>query len=420
VNPYAWDALVAVGVFAFIVLSELWFFVPHDQRGVDAPMGWALIVLACAPLAWRRRTPITTLTLTAIAAVAYGAQGYTGDFIGLAFVVALYTAAAYRDRGSVIAAVLPIAIVATVAIYRSGPNPVERWADVAFNTALLVGVPIAFGRFEFNRRRRIERDRDRVTDDAVAEERARIAREMHDVLAHKMSLIALHAAALELDHTSDPSRVGEAATLIGATAREALDELRSVLGLLRSSGEVSGDTASGGEESGGEMSGASGLRDQFADIGLLVTSWEQAGVQVELRDTVGQMPTTIGRAAYRLVQEGLTNAHRHATGAAVVVTITGGHGHDVVVSVVNGAADGGSRASRSSGPRGLAALPGSGTGLVGLGERLRLVGGTLVAEHHDAGGWKLEGRLPWPDDAPGVRRHGPVDGASRDQGPAGG
>jgi signal transduction histidine kinase len=271
-----------------------------------------------------------------------------------------------------------------------------------------------------DRSERAEAEHHLRVEQARAGERARIAREMRDVLAHKMSLIALHAAALELDHTSDPSRVGEAATLIGATAREALDELRSVLGLLRSSGEVSGDTASGGEESGGEMSGASGLRDQFADIGLLVTSWEQAGVQVELRDTVGQMPTTIGRAAYRLVQEGLTNAHRHATGAAVVVTITGGHGHDVVVSVVNGAADGGSRASRSSGPRGLAALPGSGTGLVGLGERLRLVGGTLVAEHHDAGGWKLEGRLPWPDDAPGVRRHGPVDGASRDQGPAGG
>jgi signal transduction histidine kinase len=368
---------------------------------------------------WHRRRPVA---VTVAGAAAHMLSGNPGPLL-----VGLFSGAATRRFRWV-----PVlACAGTIGF--AGLGWIEDGA-VGFSgvggAAILTAAVLAVGAYAGTQRALLASLRDRSeraeaehhlrVEQARAGERARIAREMRDVLAHKMSLIALHAAALELDHTSDPSRVGEAATLIGATAREALDELRSVLGLLRSSGEVSGDTASGGEESGGEMSGASGLRDQFANIGLLVTSWEQAGVQVELRDTVGQMPTTIGRAAYRLVQEGLTNAHRHATGAAVVVTITGGHGHDVVVSVVNGAADGGSRASRSSGPRGLAALPGSGTGLVGLGERLRLVGGTLVAEHHDAGGWKLEGRLPWPDDAPGVRRHGPVDGASRDQGPAGG
>jgi signal transduction histidine kinase len=123
------------------------------------------------------------------------------------------------------------------------------------------------------------------------------------------------------------------------------------------------------------------------------------------------MPAAIGRAAYRLVQEGLTNAHRHAPGTAVVVTITGGHGEDVIVSVVNGAPDGGGPARRSSGQHGRSAPPGSGTGLVGLDERLRLVGGRLIAEHHDAGGWTLEGRLPWPDGAPAARRREPVDGS---------
>ena len=113
VNPYAWDALVAVGVFAFIVLNEVWFYRPPG-RGVDESLGWALIVLACAPLGWRRRAPITTFALIAIATVAYGAQGFPGDFIGLAFVIALYTAAAHRSRGPVLAAVLPIALVATV------------------------------------------------------------------------------------------------------------------------------------------------------------------------------------------------------------------------------------------------------------------------------------------------------------------
>jgi signal transduction histidine kinase len=364
---------------------------------------------------WHRRRPVA---VTVAGAAAHLLSGNPGPLL-----VGLFSGAATRRFRWV-----PVlACAGTIGF--AGLGWIEDGA-VGFSgvggTAILTAAVLAVGAYAGTQRALLASLRDRSeraeaehhlrVEQARAGERARIAREMHDVLAHKMSLIALHAGALELDHTSDPSRVGEAATLIGATAREALDELRSVLGLLRSGGEMSGGTASGGEESGGEMSGgemsgASGLRDQFADIGLLITSWERAGVQVELRDTVGQMPATIGRAAYRLVQEGLTNAHRHAAGTTVVVTITGGHGHDVIVSVVNGAADGGSRAGRSSGHRGPAAPPGSGTGLVGLGERLRLVGGTLVAEHHGAGGWKLEGRLPWPDDVPGARRHAPVDGS---------
>jgi signal transduction histidine kinase len=364
---------------------------------------------------WHRRRPVA---VTVAGAAAHMLSGNPGPLL-----VGLFSGAATRRFRWV-----PVlACAGTIGF--AGLGWIEDGA-VGFSgvggAAILTAAVLAVGAYAGTQRALLASLRDRSeraeaehhlrVEQARAGERARIAREMHDVLAHKMSLIALHAGALELDHTSDPSRVGEAATLIGATAREALDELRSVLGLLRSGGEMSGGTASGGEESGGEMSGgemsgASGLRDQFADIGLLITSWERAGVQVELRDTVGQMPATIGRAAYRLVQEGLTNAHRHAAGTTVVVTITGGHGHDVIVSVVNGAADGGSRAGRSSGHRGPAAPPGSGTGLVGLGERLRLVGGTLVAEHHGAGGWKLEGRLPWPDDVPGARRHAPVDGS---------
>jgi signal transduction histidine kinase len=269
---------------------------------------------------------------------------------------------------------------------------------VAFNgviaAALQTAVVLAIGAYVGARRELVDTLRDRAeraeaerhlrVEQAKAGERTRIAREMHDVLAHKISLIALHAGALEVGPAADPARVGEAATLIGSTAREALTELRSVLGLLRSD----------------EAAAASPMHDQFADIGLLVTSWERAGVQVQLRDEVGHMPAAIGRAAYRLVQEGLTNAHKHAPGAAVDVTIIV-DGDEMAVSVVNGGPD-------DSGDAGLA---GTGAGLVGLGERLRLLGGTLASGRHGAGGWKLEGRFPWPASDPGARQNALSDGS---------
>jgi signal transduction histidine kinase len=368
VNPFAWDALVAVGVFAFIVLSELWFFVPHDQRGVDAPMGWALIVLACAPLAWRRRTPITTLTLTAIAAAAYGAQGYTGDFIGLAFVVALYTAAAYRDRGSVIAAVLPIAIVATVAIYRSGPNPVERWADVAFNTALLVGVPIAFGRFEFNRRRRIERDRDRVTDDAVAEERARIAREMHDAVAHAISVMVVQAGAARVVIDRDPTEASAALERIEETGRMGLAEMRRLLGILETD------------------DGAAALVPQpgLDRLDELLETMRGTGLRVEamVLGTPRDLPPGVDLTVFRILQEALTNVLKHAGDAHARVTLK--YEHDAIEVEV---ADDG-RGPPAEG------TPSPGHGLIGMRERVALFGGSLETGARPGGGFVVRARIP--------------------------
>ena len=86
-NPYVWDALLAVTMFAFAFVNESWFYDSQVHRGVDHPSGLVLIALACAPLAWRRRAPIAALALTAIPVVAYGAMGYPGDFVGIAFVI---------------------------------------------------------------------------------------------------------------------------------------------------------------------------------------------------------------------------------------------------------------------------------------------------------------------------------------------
>ena len=321
-------------------------------------------------LGWHRRHP---LAVTAAGAAAHALSGNPGPLL-----VGLCSGAATRRR---VTHLLALAVTGTAGFaaldWVEGAAPTRNGVSSA---ALLSAAVLALGAYAGMRRDLVTALRERATaaegqrrlreERARTEERARIAREMHDVLAHKLSLIALHAGALEVDDRADAARVHEEATLIGATAREALDELRTVLGLLRSAAAAAGGAP---------------LRDQFADIRLLVQAWQRAGARVALHDAGGGvLPPAIARAAYRLVQEGLTNAHKHAPGAAVEVTISGGAGREVVVAVVNDAAGG-----RSAG------LPGAGSGLMGLRERLRLVGGTLVSGRHH-GGWRLEGRFPWP------------------------
>jgi signal transduction histidine kinase len=204
-----------------------------------------------------------------------------------------------------------------------------------------------------------------VERQARSDERARIAAEMHDVLAHKVSLIALHAGALEVTAAQAGERVSEAAALIRVTAREALQELRQVLGMLRT-----------------DLDPAAA----YADLAALVQASVQAGQPVQLRDAAGPLPPTLARVVYRIAQEGLTNAHKHAPHAATTVTVERS-GKGVIVSIHNGAGD---RA---------ADLPGSGSGLIGLAERVQLMGGTLDSGPEPGGGWRLHAELPWTEAA---------------------
>lgn len=340
---------------------------------------WIIAVSGLAgslALWWHRRRPAVA---TVTGAVVHVLSGNPWPLL-----VGLFSSAATRRFRLVPA--LVVGTIGFAALYWAEGDPVRL--NEVVSAAAQSAVVLAIGVYAGTRQQlvaslrdqaeRAEAERRARVEQAEASERTRIAREMHDGLAHKMSLIALHAGALEANGAYPP-KVGEAATLIGSTARDALDELRWVLGLLRADGEAAGSSPTGD------------------DVFALVTSWKRAGVEVQLRDDVGAMPSAIGRAAYRLVQEGLTNAHKHAPRADVVVTMRGGHGDDVVVSVVNNAPDEGSHAD----------LPGAGTGLVGLGERLRLVGGTLASGPHSSGGWKLEGRFPWPDRGVSSDRSGP-------------
>jgi signal transduction histidine kinase len=214
-------------------------------------------------------------------------------------------------------------------------------------------------------------------EQARAAERTRIAREMHDVLAHKVSLIALHAGALELTASGSSAPIRQGAALIRVTARETLQELRYVLGVLRTEPDLPPpyDTSLGQGE-------------PFADLRSLVRASTEAGQRVELHDRAGPLPPAMARVVYRIAQEGLTNAHKHAPDAPTTVSVDSGDG-TVTVTVHN--------ASPVSAPTD---LPGSGSGLVGLAERARLMGGTLHSGplgREDGGGWQLRAVLPWLD-----------------------
>jgi signal transduction histidine kinase len=219
------------------------------------------------------------------------------------------------------------------------------------------------------RAERAEAERMLREEQARASERTRIASEMHDVLAHKVSLIALHAGALELHTSSDRARVVQGAALIRTTAREALQELRDVLGVLRAES--------------GEHTRAS----DWPDLASLVDAAARAGQYVRLRDHAGELPPATARVVYRTVQEGLTNARKHAPGAPTTVSIDHDEDGTVTVTVHN-----------TAGTAPPMDLPGSGGGLVGLAERIRLVGGSLHSGPLGASGrdgWQLRARVPW-------------------------
>jgi signal transduction histidine kinase len=215
------------------------------------------------------------------------------------------------------------------------------------------------------RARRAEADRDRRVAEARSAERTRIAREMHDVLAHRLTLVATYAGALEYRPDAPAEQVARAAGVVRSGVHQALEELRDVIGVLRT--------------------GADDARPApvFADVPRLVEEARDVGQKVEFVDeTDGAAPDGIGRTVYRMVQEGLSNARRHAAGQAVTVEVSGRPGALLCVHLKNATAA-------------TAATGSPGTGLIGLAERVQLAGGTFEHEHAD-GAFHLRARLPWP------------------------
>jgi signal transduction histidine kinase len=218
---------------------------------------------------------------------------------------------------------------------------------------------------------RLERDQQRRVQDARLSERRRIAVEMHDTLAHRLSLLAAYAGAMEFRPDAAPEKVTAAAGVVRAEAARALVELREVIGVLRDDED---DLDRGAPQ------------PTWSDVELLVAEARDAGasVEVQCRVDVTDLPPTLGRTSYRLVQEALTNARRHAPGQPVELVLGGSPGERLDIEVSNPVQ------WDHPGPRA------GGTGLVGMRERVQLLGGELSSEV-TAGRFRLHARLPWPE-----------------------
>jgi signal transduction histidine kinase len=254
--------------------------------------------------------------------------------------------------------------------------------DVRFAVAaalLVVGVPVLLGLWVGTRRalvanlrdqaERLEREQLLDAERARAQERARIARELHDVVAHRVGLMVLHAGALEVS-LADPAAARQAA-LVRETGREALRELRDLLGVLR-------------EGSDGVLLDP---QPTLADLERLVQQSRDLGMEVSVAvdGTRRRLPATVERAAYRLVQEALTNVHKHAADATTEVGVCY-LAERLEVAVRN--------ARPADGPHPGLALAGGGHGLVGLRERVTLLGGTFQAGPRPDGGFEVRASIP--------------------------
>ncbi|WP_308166189.1 histidine kinase [Actinomadura sp. NEAU-AAG7] len=339
---------------------------------------WAVLLL------WRRRHPVAVMLAMTLAQVA------ASTVLGTA-AVALFSVAVLRPwRTSLCLGALNMAVV--VAQFWIAPlsEPDFREGLVVFG--LLYAVLLSSGMLVRSRRMLIAslKERARVAEseqrlrveEARLLERERIAREMHDVLAHRISLLAVHAGALEF-RPDAPADQREAAGIIRASAYEAMEDLREVIGVLR--GGVAGDAAAG--DAGGP--GPERPQPTLKDVAALVEESRRAGAHVTLEDRVPDpeaVPARVGRHAYRIVQEGLTNARKHAPGAHVRVALDLPGGTALAIEVSNPLPPG-------PPPR---PLPGAGAGLVGLGERVHTLGGTLEHGRTGDGRFRLRARLPLP------------------------
>jgi signal transduction histidine kinase len=364
--PVAADVLLALLV--FVLTADQGSGAEVEVVGEGPPVLRLLLAAATASTVLvRRRTPYPLL------AVGTAAWALIGAPWGL--MAGGYTLATRPRRLRWWMVALGMVLVVTRLLL--GSDVGVRFAAAA--ALVVVGVPVLGGLWIGTRRalienlrgeaERLQREQHLDAERAKAQERARIAREMHDVVAHRVGLMVLHAGALEVSLT-DPDAVRQAA-LVRQTGREALEELRQVLGVLRAR----------------EDAALLGPQPTLADLDRLVQQSREAGmeVRVAVEGERRRLPATVERAAYRLVQEALTNVHKHAAGAATEVGVRY-TGQGLTVTVHN--------ARPAGGPSLRPALAGGGHGLLGLRERVTLLGGTFQAGPRLDGGFEVCASIP--------------------------
>ena len=381
-RPLLADALLAGLLAAFSLVALVYANGDCDgacRPGVTAATG--LILAQTLPLAWRRRHPLAVSLVTGLATAGYGLAPYPDLAmpVPVGGLVGMYSVAAWGSRQA--ALVAGGVAAAVVAVVMSLPRTDADLVDAAFASLGLAGAWVLGDRARVQRALaaelsdravRLEREREGEARRAVASERARIARELHDVVAHHVSMMVVQAEAGPLAVERDPARAAGAFEAIAATGRQALVEMRRLLGVLRGDGQAP------------SLAPQPGL-DQVLS---LVEQVGRAGLEVELvvEGEKAPLPAGVELSAYRIVQEALTNAVRHAGPGRARVLVRYGE-RDLELTVRDEGGGGG--AAPAGGPP-----TRSGQGLVGMRERVSLFGGELHAGPGPDGGFTVAARLP--------------------------
>ncbi|MFJ4693413.1 sensor histidine kinase [Streptomyces sp. NPDC088766] len=381
-HPLALDSALAAAVLLCMLAGS--FVDPHGQRGVSwslrtpDPLSLLLITLAGAALVLRRIAPLAVLAVTGTCSVVESVTGDPRAPVAMSAVIALYTVASTTDRPTTWRVGLLTMTVLTGAAMLAGPLPwyaqenvaILAWTGIGATAGDAVRSRRAVVRAIRERAERAERTREEEARRRVAEERLRIARDLHDVVAHHIALVNVQAGVAAHVMDKRPDQAKEALAHVREASRSALNELRATVGLLRQSGDPEAPTEP-----------APGLYR----LDELAGTFRNAGLQVEVArsDHGTELPAAVDLAAYRVIQEALTNVRKHAgpqARAEVSVVRVGPH---IEVTVLDdGAGD----------------VPapedGGGHGLLGMRERVTALRGALTTGPRYGGGYRVHAILP--------------------------
>ena len=380
-RPLVADSVFAAGLAILAIVATAQAQVDPSEIEPDL-FAWVLILGCCLPVAFRRAAPLPAAWSMLVFNATYWILDYPDDATGQTLLIGVYSIGAHIDRPRSlrhgVGLVGAIVLVGTAGVI--SPEDDLPWFAipafmVMYGTAWILGDNLRTRRaymLELERAAtNAEAQRQAEARHAVADERTRIARELHDVVAHSMSVMVVQAGAARRVLDTSPTQAADALEAIETTGRESLDEMRRILDVLRSDDDAL------------EFAPA----PRLADVDRLIDQCEQAGlpVTVSIQGQPIDLPTSVELSAYRIVQESLTNALKHAGHATATVELA--YGDDELRVSVH---DDGRGAS-------VAATNGAGQGIVGMRERVEAFGGSLATGPRSGGGFAVTAVLPIGD-----------------------
>ncbi|MFI8836668.1 sensor histidine kinase [Streptomyces afghaniensis] len=389
-HPLAMDAVLAAAVLVCMVAGS--FVEPRHRDSVSwalrtpDPLSLVLMALGAAALVFRRRAPMTVLCLTGTVSVVESVTGDPRAPVAMSAVIALYTVASTTDRPTTWRVGLLTMTVLTGSAMAAGSLPwyaqenlaIFAWTGIGATAGDAVRSRRAFVQAIRERAERAERTREEEARRRVAEERLRIARDLHDVVAHHIALVNVQAGVAAHVMDKRPDQAKEALAHVREASRSALNELRATVGLLRQSGDPEAPTEP-----------APGL-DRLDE---LTGTFRHAGLHIEVAraDQGTTLPAAVDLAAYRIIQEALTNVQKHAGPQAKAEVSVVRVGPNIEITVLD---DGtGENETRDDN--------GGGHGLLGMRERVTALRGTLTTGPRYGGGFRVHAILPVKNRTPG-------------------